>query len=83
VQRKKNASDFPVLLGINLIRDSIFNRIDVGVGVVWLTLLKRQNRGILYHATINIYSPSNGLILLPTITACHHSWYIDNESGRD
>lgn len=62
-----------LLLVINLIRDSISNRIDVGVGIVRLTLLKRKNRGILNHSTINIYSLSNGLILLPTITARHHS----------
>ncbi len=61
------------LLGINLIRDSISNRIDVGVGIVLLTLLKRQNRGILNHATINIHSPSNSLIFLPTITARQYS----------
>ena len=60
------------MLGINPIRDSMSNWIDVGVGIVRLTLLKRQNRGILNHATINIHSPSNGLILLPTITARHH-----------
>ncbi len=47
--------------------------IDVVVGVVQLTLLKRQNRGTLNHATINIYGLSNGLILLPTITASEHS----------
>jgi alanine dehydrogenase len=41
----------------------------VGVGVVRFTLLKRQNRGILNHATINIDRLSNSLIFLPTITA--------------
>ena len=45
----------------------------MGMRVVRLAFLKRQDRGVLNHATINIYSPSNGLILLPTITASRHN----------